>query len=147
MGNPFDGLAILTVDPLGSLSNILYPDGSELFGCHLEDYEAYMAELYGERWQAERTTLRLCHFDAENPPLPRDVYQDGEKGLDPKQFSTIWVANAAHELIEIKFSDGSAIYGMALANTRPEFITPYITPHAGQFRPIRVPSAPSAVEY
>ena len=115
MDNSVIGLAELTFDPVGGLSTITYPDGSMLFGDYLDDYDAYMAEKFGDRWQGEMYTLRLCHFDANNPLRDRHVVVEGEARLDPKEFGAVYSFGPDGIWTAVLYPDGSVIDGEALA--------------------------------
>ena len=114
MNKPHSKPLALIFDPLGGLTCIGYPDGTALTGKYLADYDAYMAEKFGDRWQHEKATLRLCHFDENTKPAPIDRYEPGS-GMDPKDFFSVYVTDENHDLVAIWLRDGTEITGQAIA--------------------------------
>jgi len=115
MDNSIGGLAILTFDADRKLMNILYPDGSEMFGTALEEYCQFMEERFAIRWATEKNTLRLVGFDATHRPPARNVYEEGERQLDPRVGDVVWSFSSKGEVIGVRYDDGAELFGEAIS--------------------------------
>ncbi len=110
-----NGKVTATFDPLGKLVSLVYPDGSELFGEDLDEYDEFMTDKFGPEWEENRSSIRLCQFDTANRPPERNVHKEGEPRLDPKEHIRVWVFDADGTQVGICYPDGTEIYGEAIA--------------------------------
>ena len=74
-----------------------------------------MAEKFGDRWETEKNSLRLCHFDEVKRPPARVIPVEGEPRLDPRPGEVVLTGDIHGNTVSIRRDDGTELFGEAIA--------------------------------